>query len=231
MPQIINKTHGAVSIFSTLENNIYIYSWYLRPVGHLLTYQDVLAAFKALILLSADVLLWLSVWSEVQIVCIWSSWCHCHPQTPLSLVSFKSGVGLPRLFWKRGRCSSSSVSTFWKLTSFGSVVNRPALLCCFCYFGATWKTSVTALIAGAGCATPGHVTATITLYLVDIQPQILVGRCWSGILHAGNSWCKCFRLPLRGVPRLALQWYLTDSSYLGCSRDVYWNFLVCNRSF
>jgi len=27
----------------------------------------------------ADVLAWLSVWSEVQIICIWSSWCHCHP--------------------------------------------------------------------------------------------------------------------------------------------------------
>jgi len=25
------------------------------------------------------VLAWLSVWSEVQMICIWSSWCHCHP--------------------------------------------------------------------------------------------------------------------------------------------------------
>ena len=24
------------------------------------------------------VLAWLSVWSEVQMICIWSSWCHCH---------------------------------------------------------------------------------------------------------------------------------------------------------
>jgi len=28
--------------------------------------------------LSDNVLTWLSVWSEVQMVCIWSSWCHCH---------------------------------------------------------------------------------------------------------------------------------------------------------
>jgi len=27
---------------------------------------------------------------EVQIVCIWWSWCHCIPRTPLSLASFKS---------------------------------------------------------------------------------------------------------------------------------------------
>ena len=42
-----------------------------------------------------QLLAWLSVWSEVQIVCIWSSWCHCHPQTPLSLTSFKSRLVLP----------------------------------------------------------------------------------------------------------------------------------------
>ena len=28
-----------------------------------------------------EVLVWSSVWSEVQIVCIWSSWCHYHPKT------------------------------------------------------------------------------------------------------------------------------------------------------
>jgi len=29
--------------------------------------------------LSNGVLAWLSVWSMVQMICIWSSWCHCHP--------------------------------------------------------------------------------------------------------------------------------------------------------
>jgi len=28
---------------------------------------------------SNEVLAWLSVWSKVQMLCIWSSWCHCHP--------------------------------------------------------------------------------------------------------------------------------------------------------
>jgi len=23
-------------------------------------------------------LAWLSAWSEVQMICIWCSWCHCH---------------------------------------------------------------------------------------------------------------------------------------------------------
>jgi len=52
---------------------------------------------------------WLSVWSKMQIVCMWSSWCKCHPKTPSSLASFKSRLvlpfctGLPRLSWKKGR--------------------------------------------------------------------------------------------------------------------------------
>jgi len=40
--------------------------------------------------LSDEVLVWLSVWSEVQIVCIWSSWCHCIAKTTSSLASFTS---------------------------------------------------------------------------------------------------------------------------------------------
>ena len=29
--------------------------------------------------LSGEVLAWLPVWNEVQMICIWSSWCQCHP--------------------------------------------------------------------------------------------------------------------------------------------------------
>ena len=45
--------------------------------------------------LSGGVLVWLSVWSEVQ-TCMWPSWCHCHS---LSLASVKSRLVLP--FWYR----------------------------------------------------------------------------------------------------------------------------------
>ena len=51
--------------------------------------------------------MWLSVWSEVQIVCILSSGCHCIPK-PHHLLShlnpdwfYPSGSGLPRLSWKQ----------------------------------------------------------------------------------------------------------------------------------
>jgi len=29
--------------------------------------------------LSREIVAWLSVWSEVQMICIWSNWCQCHP--------------------------------------------------------------------------------------------------------------------------------------------------------
>ena len=45
--------------------------------------------------LSGGVLVWLSVWSEVQ-TCIWPSWCHCHS---LSLALVKTRLVLP--FWYR----------------------------------------------------------------------------------------------------------------------------------
>jgi len=38
--------------------------------------QEEHPAFKQL---SDEVLAWFSVWSEVMMFCIWSSWCHCHP--------------------------------------------------------------------------------------------------------------------------------------------------------
>ena len=67
--------------------------------------------------LSGEVLAWLSVWNEVQIICIWSSWCHCH-----LIISCSSKIqnGLPFWCWltqvvleKRplNGCNSSSSSS------------------------------------------------------------------------------------------------------------------------
>jgi len=54
--------------------------------------------------LSDEVLAWLSVWSKVQMTCIWSGWCHCHPVISASVKSrmvYPSGTGLPRWSWKK----------------------------------------------------------------------------------------------------------------------------------
>jgi len=55
--------------------------------------------------MSDEVLAWLSVWSEVQMMCVWSSWCHCH-----RIISCSSKIqnGLPfscrltQVVWKKG---------------------------------------------------------------------------------------------------------------------------------
>jgi len=46
--------------------------------------------------LSDGVLAWLSVWSVAQMICVWSSWCHCHP-----IISCFSEIqnGLPSWCW------------------------------------------------------------------------------------------------------------------------------------
>jgi len=56
--------------------------------------------------LSDGVLVWLSVRSVVQMICMWSSWCHCHLSSLASVKSrivYLSGAGLPGLSWKKGR--------------------------------------------------------------------------------------------------------------------------------
>jgi len=92
-------------MYKTLEKRLLL--WYY--LNTLCMYNSV--AFSALMLLvgrqeghpackkqSGEVLVWLSVWSDVQ-TCIWPSWCHCHS---LFLASLKSRLVLPfryRLTW------------------------------------------------------------------------------------------------------------------------------------
>jgi len=71
--------------------------------------------------LSDEVLVWLSVWSEVQIVCMWSSWCHCIPKRYRLLPHlnpdwfYLSGAGLPRMSWKHRPLNGCSSSGVWEL--------------------------------------------------------------------------------------------------------------------
>jgi len=46
----------------------------------------------SLVLPSGEVLAWLSVCSEAQMICIWSSWCHWHPIVSCTCVNIFSGV-------------------------------------------------------------------------------------------------------------------------------------------
>ena len=63
--------------------------------------------------LSGEVLAWLCVWIDVQMICTWSSWCHYHPHHFLIHYNpewfylsrawfYLSRASVPRLSWKRG---------------------------------------------------------------------------------------------------------------------------------
>jgi len=56
-------------------------------------------------LLSDEVLAWLSVWIEVQIICIWSSWCHCHP---IRLLNHCLSITIITFLVSRRRCEMYS---------------------------------------------------------------------------------------------------------------------------
>jgi len=85
-------------IFMYIYLHVFIYwhLWFKAGVSFsaltlLVGLQEGNPACKILI---GDVLAWLSVRSEVQMMCIWSSWCHCH-----AIISCSSKIqnGLP--FW------------------------------------------------------------------------------------------------------------------------------------
>ena len=99
---VVKVNQGLVQLHTTEQNFITQYT-----TGNLPATDYTNTAFSALMLLvgrqerhlckklSGGVLVWLSVWSEVQ-TCIQPSWCHCHT---LSLASVKSRLVLP--FWYR----------------------------------------------------------------------------------------------------------------------------------
>ena len=82
----------AVSCFINIQNGLYFSSAAFSALTLLVGRQEGHLACKKL---SGGVLVWLSVWSEVQ-TCIWPSSCLCHS---LSLASAKSRLVLP--FWYR----------------------------------------------------------------------------------------------------------------------------------
>jgi len=54
-----------------------------------------------------EVLAWLFVWNEVQMICMWSNWCRCHPIASC-FVKIQNGFYLfgassPKLSGKGGR--------------------------------------------------------------------------------------------------------------------------------
>ena len=82
-----------------------------------------------------EVLAWLSVWSKVQMICIWSRSCHCHP-----IISCSSKIqnGLPFWCWLTQVMLEQVLSSSWDGRPFGHSGHGPKIggLCPF--FGGSW---------------------------------------------------------------------------------------------
>jgi len=83
--------------------------------------------------LSDKVLAWLSVWSEVQMTCIWSSWCYCHPIVSCFI---KIQTGLTFLVLPYSRCPGKQVVKRVSVC-LSAMIHKTALMwhcgCCYCY--------------------------------------------------------------------------------------------------
>ena len=75
-------------------------------------------------------LVWLSAWSEVQIVCMWSSWCHCIPNPHHLLSRLNPDWFYQVVVEKRplNGCSSSSSSSSSSKEAFRRTSNVRNLL-------------------------------------------------------------------------------------------------------
>ena len=89
-------TADLVPVFSLLQLVVsLLFCLVVSKLWHFVFVVSTNISFDAYDFMSGGVLVWLSVWSEVQ-TCMWPSWCHCHSR---SLASVKSRLVLP--FWYR----------------------------------------------------------------------------------------------------------------------------------
>ena len=113
--------------------------------------------------MSGEVLAWLRVWREVQMICVWSSWCHCH-----SIISCFVKIhidltflvlaypGYPGKRVRLSRCLSSTYSYYLCHFLLGFSFHRclchvcHVMFVCICFFSMTWKLDFDEICLGIG---------------------------------------------------------------------------------
>jgi len=85
--------------------------------------------------LSDEVLAWLSVWSQVQMICIWSSWCHCLPIVSCFIKIQIGSTFLVPVKWVSCRLVED---TGIKQVSYGMWLIDDTQCVCVCMYVADW---------------------------------------------------------------------------------------------
>jgi len=153
------RTVGFLQQLSTTDDvtkycSILVSRYFLRRciiVGHFLILLSAISPHPY------EVLAWLSSCSKMQMICMWFSWCHCHPiiscfikiQNGFHL----SGASLPRLSWTRAIkrvCISLSTTVAHNTAqnSSDSLLSHPLdnyltlLRCCLLHGRVDWLTEL-----------------------------------------------------------------------------------------
>ena len=132
----------------------------------------------------------LPVWSEMQIVCIWSSWCHCIPKPLSFLASFKSRLVLP--YWycrtqvvleKRQLTGCNSSSTYFYCIT-------PSLA------GSPWESEVALTLKCRLEMSNGLSVASPVVHEEQMRQVISSFRwhCWSGDRKSIEPWRNLYYL-------------------------------------
>jgi len=166
--------------------------------------------------MSDKVLAWLSVWSEVQMICLWSSWCHCH-----RIIScfIKIQIGLIFLLPAYPGCPGKEA------------VKRVSA--CLCLSSGAQETSRNIRGRCQGeVHTAGSVTQDLRHYILPREGLIFLFMSWFCILqpylifveyivrpfHCIRLWCKCVTWSLRQIFVVAhLIHFKNDSIFRGAT--------------
>jgi len=150
--------------------------------------------------LSCEVLAWLSVWSKVQMICIQSSWCHCHPVISCFI---KIQNGLTFLVMAYPGYSEKRGMLFIQACTSHQAVWCGWMMVCSCETNHTFciADSVVYLHTGSVVCVSDvrmpHMLCRIMLWHVYTYSQV-AGSWWHSVAHVSPYCTRCYNCPVEG---------------------------------
>jgi len=118
--------HIGRTSWHAIEHNSFVFVFYycicwliaLSALTLLVGHREEHPACKKL---SNEVLAWLLAWNKVQIICMWSSWRHCHPVISC-FINIQIGLTflVPVYPGCPGKEAVSCLSVYWCVTAFAA---------------------------------------------------------------------------------------------------------------